>query len=130
MSLTVTKRIAVPVDTLRMVLNVRYGDEDMPNDFPFRKGDTWAVEVDIATGKIKDWPTGRAFDLYMKVCDEGRYYLLADGDVVAEKEGDYVPNSLVPGEYGDYVELTIAADGTITNWPKAPDLSAFDEDGR
>ena len=26
---------------------------------------------------------------------------------------------------GDYIDLKIAADGTITNWPKKPDVSAF-----
>lgn len=124
MNLTVNKRVSVKVDTLNMALHVRHGDEDMPAKFPFRTGDMWIVYVDLATGKIKGWP-GPAFDLYMKVCDEGTYRLLADGQEVAMIDG-YVPNKLVPGEYGDYVDLKIAADGTITNWPKRPDLSAFE----
>ncbi len=124
---TVTKRIEVPVDAIQMSLAVRYDEEDMPNDFPCRDGDTWTVTVDLATGKIRDWP-GPAFELYMKVCDEGIYRLLDGDKVVAEKDG-YVPNGVVPGEYGDYVELIVTADGTITNWPnpRAIDLSAFDD---
>jgi hypothetical protein len=115
-----------PVDTIRISVAVRYGDEDMPMDFPFRAGDMWTVDVDLATGKIKNWP-GPAFDLYMKVCDEGAYYLFSNGQEVASIVEDYVPNGVVPGEYGDYIDFKIAQDGTITNWPKVPDLSAFDE---
>jgi hypothetical protein len=29
---------------------------------------------------------------------------------------DYVPHEIVPGEYGDYVELEINSDGAIDNW--------------
>lgn len=126
MNLTVTKRVDIPVDTLKMVLPVRYGDEDIPFDFPFRSGDSWAVEIDIATGKIKNWP-GPACELHMKVCDEGSYVLYGNGEAVASIANYYVPHGLVPGSYGDYVKLIIAADGTITNWPKYPDLSRFSE---
>ena len=126
MAFTVSKRVDIEVDTLQMNLAVRYGDEDMPRDFPKRDGAAWNVEVDLATGKIKDWP-GPAYDLHMKVCDEGAYMLLAAGKVVAILASEYVPNGLVPGEFGDYVELKIQADGTIANWPKDPDLSAFDD---
>jgi hypothetical protein len=41
----------------------------------------------------------------------------------------YVPNDLVPGSYGDYVELSINEEGVITNWPKNPSVDEFfDED--
>lgn len=126
MALTVRKRVDIEVDELHMNLAVRYDDEDMPFDFPKRDGKSWSVEVDLATGKIKDWP-GPAYDLHMKVCDEGTYALLSAGNVVAILAGEYVPNGVVPGEYGDYVDLRIQADGTIANWPKDPDLSAFDD---
>ena len=123
---TITKRHAVEVDTLRMALHVRYEDEDMPSDYPFREGDMWTVDVDLATGKIKNWPGGHALDLYMKVCDEGVYTLLAAGKEVATRDG-YVPDA-VPGDYGDYVDLKIADDGTIKNWPSAIDLGAFGDE--
>ena len=38
---------------------------------------------------------------------------------------DVPAHGVVPGEDGDYIILKIAADGTITNWPKKPDVSAF-----
>jgi hypothetical protein len=133
MKVTVMRPVEIEVLTVGMVLPVRYGTEDMPADFPFRVGDTWSVFVDAATGKIHDWPQEYgAFDLQMKVVDEGVYTLFGDClpdtmtpiEEVAVIEG-YVPNGVVPGMWGDYVDLKIAADGTITNWPKEPDFSAF-----
>lgn len=116
----------VEVTAVRLELAVRYEDEEMPYDFPLRKGDSWKATVEIDTGKIKDWPEGTAGSVKMNVCDEGTYTLLdPDGNTVAEIKQDYVPHGLVPGKYGDYVDLQIEATGTITNWPKSPDLSAF-----
>lgn len=109
-------------------LAVRYDDEDISYDFPMRKGDLWKAKVELDTGKIVDWPAGKSGDLYMKVCDEGTYTLLDDaGQKVAAIEQNYVPHGVVPGKYGDYVDLEISEDGTITNWPRKPDLSAFIE---
>ena len=109
-----------------MVLPIRYEEEEIPNDFPFRIGETWAAAVDIDTGKIRDWPVGRTADIHLTVKDGGTYTLLnAEGKVVAAIEEDYVPHRIVPGSFGDTVELSIAGDGTITNWPKNPDASDF-----
>lgn len=116
----------VEVTCIRLELAVRYEDEEMPYDFPLRDGDMWKATVEIDTGKIKDWPEGKDGSVEMKVCDEGSYALLdIDGNTVAEIKQDYVPHGIVPGEYGDYVNLQIDATGTITNWPKSPDLSGF-----
>ena len=37
---------------------------------------------------------------------------------------------MIPGDSGDYIILSIAPDGIITNWPKCPDIEQFlaDED--
>jgi len=116
MKITVLKPTEIDVDAIRCVLAVRYTDEDMPFDYPHRKGDTWAVTIDINTGQIHDWPKGvEPLDLYMKVCDEGSYYLLSGDTIVAKREGDYVPDC-VPGAYGDYVEFKIDENGFICNW--------------
>lgn len=126
MKVTVTKPVEIDVKTIRISAAVRYEEEDMPNDFPFRKGDVWDITVDVETGKIKDWPEGVEYDLHMKVCDCGSYWLYdANGQMVGWIDENYVPNGIVPGSYGDYIEMQIAADGTITNWPKNPDVSAF-----
>jgi hypothetical protein len=114
----------IEFDSIRVKVPVRYGDEDIPNDFPFRKGDMWEVVIDISdngTAKIREWPA-LAFEMCMKVCDEGVYQLLRGKEVVATREDDYVPRCF-PDGYGDYIEFDIAADGTITNWKKSPDYA-------
>lgn len=116
---------AVNVTHVRVSLPVRYGEEDIPNDAPMRSGDTWNAVIDIDTGQILDYPKGGALDLSMKVCDSGLYALLCpDGETLAEIQ-DYVPHCVIPGEYGDYVELNVDSEGVIQNWTSNPDVSDF-----
>lgn len=119
MKLTVKRPVEIEVDAIRVELPVNYGEEDIPNNFPLRDGDMWRATIDIATGQIRDWPpyAGKegSRELDMKVVDEGSYYLMSGSEVVASIEQDYVPKC-IPGRYGDYVELTIDANGRITNW--------------
>lgn len=125
MKATVMKPVEIEIKYIEMNLPVRYDDEDMPESFPFRDGEWWSVTVDIDTGKIQDWPKGWAYDLYMKVVDGGTYRLLdANRDLVKEIS-DYVPHGVVPGEFGDYVDLKINSSGKIANWPKKPDVDAW-----
>ena len=120
-------RTEVDVATIRIQVAVRCDEEDIPNDFPLRKGDMWEATVDVDTGQIKDWPKGKSGDLQMKVCDSGTYTLFdREGKQLSERQ-DYVPNGVVPGEYGDYIDLKINSDGIITNWPKEPDFDSFFE---
>jgi hypothetical protein len=131
MKVKIQKPVEVEVTGIRVVAAVRYDEEDIPNNFPFRKGDIWDVTIDLDTGKIRNWVANDSvewpFKLHMKVCDQGSYHLLGPaGEVVASIEEDYVPNDVVPGSYGDYIEMTITSDGTIQNWGKTPiDLSEF-----
>lgn len=101
-------------------------DDDMPADAPLRKGNTWSCRIDLNEGQILGWPGG-TLAFCEKVRDQG-VYVLRDG---ATKQlamiEDYVPNSLLPGEYGDYLELNIDGTGKITNWLKNPSLAAFEE---
>ena len=120
----------IDIRLIKLSLPVRYDDDDMPFDFPFRTGDLWEVTVDIDTGKIQEWPEGVEHDLSMKVCDCGTYalYEICENGTprhVACIEEDYVPHGVVPGKYGDYVELDIKGDGTIANWPKKPKFKQF-----
>lgn len=110
-------RISAPVD---------YGEEDISNDFPGREGDVWKADIEIDTGKILNWPAGRVEKMFLTVKDGGSYALVSvSGHQVALRDGNYVPHGVVPGEYGDAIKLDIAADGTITNWPRRPDVSEF-----
>lgn len=105
-------------------------DDDLPSDFPLlnEHKTCWRAMVDIDTGKIEGWPQGDAREMYVKVCDSGIYELIdVNNDVISHIEG-YVPHGIVPGSYGDYVELKINEDGFITNWPRNKDISQFFED--
>lgn len=115
MTIEVMKPTHVEVDAIRCELPVRYEEEDIPNDFPMRKGDMWTVTIDLATHAIRGWPKGRAERVDMKVCDEGRYFLLSGDNIVATRDRDYVPGC-IPGRYGDYIEFEIDENGVLKNW--------------
>jgi hypothetical protein len=118
----------IEIVAVNISVPVRYKEEDIPNNFPLRDGEMWHATVDIDTGKIEGWPEGVSGDLYMNVCDEGMYLLIdVHGQYVAKRFG-YVPHGVVPGEYGDYIDLKINAEGVITNWPAKPNVSAFFEE--
>jgi hypothetical protein len=129
MKLELTQETPLVVDakTLRCVLAVNYGEEDIPNDFPFRKGDTLDIAIDLDAGRVRDWPGawGPA-EVHMKVVDSGCYYLLdADGKHLAAREQEYVPGFFPGDHYGDYVILDIEPDGNIANWTAdADDIAA------
>lgn len=100
-------------------------DEDGTR-IPCRVGETWCPTIEIATGKVVGWPAGVEADVHYKVCDDGRYWLLnASGARIAEREG-YVPGDfLCHGDngYGDYIIMTIGADGQIAKY-RRPDIDA------
>jgi len=122
----------VKVKTLMVDIEPRHigdsEDDDMPTDFPLLNEDKtrWIAKIDIDTGRIADWPQGEVREMYIKVCDAGNYTLLdSAGNKLDELTQEYVPNKLVPGEYGDYIDLKIDSDGFITNWYEQPELSDF-----
>ena len=124
----------VEVKTVLIDISPRYigddEDDDMPTTTPMLNNSktSWVAFVDIDTGQIENWPQGTACQFSVKVCDAGEYTLFDDkGCVIAKKEG-CVPNKLIPGEYGDYVDLEINEEGIITNWPKEPSIDEFIED--
>ncbi len=126
MKTTVLKPTEIEISHIELALPVWYDEEEIPNDFPFRKGDLWTVLVEMDTGKILNWPKGRAAKIHLTVKDGGKYTLYGpDREVLAKRDGDYVPHDVVPGQYGDTVELDIAECGTIRNWPRQPDVTVF-----
>lgn len=123
-------RVTKEIDFKYCILDVavRYDEEDIPNDFPFRVGDVWNPKIDIDNATIVDWPIGDEFKLHMKVCDQGTYTLLdSDENEVVQIDG-YVPHGLIPGSYGDYIEMDIDGYGKILNFPSSPNVDDFYED--
>jgi hypothetical protein len=128
--------VSKEVKYLKAECGVRYwedgevdGTEDTDGELiPLRVKDAWCPIIDLETGVIQDWPTGTTASVHYKVCDDGRYQLLdAEKNVVRDIEG-YVPKIMSPGGrgYGDYVIMTIGADGEIENW--SVDLDGFGGD--
>ncbi len=129
-----TIRKEVEAKYLRVHIPVRYDEEDIPKDFPLRIEvendkdgyDWWDATIEVDTAKILNWPQGITGEMFMKVCDEGSYFLLDEsGETIKEIIEDYVPNNILPGEYGDYVSLVINEEGIITNWYDSPSFEDF-----
>lgn len=126
MEITYLQKVTKKVAFVELHVAVNYGDEDMPYDAPMRKGDMFNVLIDVDEKKVIDWPVGKTLDIYMKVCDQGTYILLdADKEEILSKQDGYCPNNLLPGAYGDYLELKIDENGIVTNWLDSPDFSDF-----
>ena len=126
MKATIKIEKEVEIKQVRVELAVRYEEEDIPNDFPMRHNDMWIATIDIDEGRVLGWPHGKKGHIHMKVCDEGSYYLYdAEGNCIKSIEQDYVPNNLLPGKYGDYIDLYIGENGLISNWYSQPSLSDF-----
>lgn len=125
MKITVKKEIEAKY--LDLDVAVRYDEEDMPNDAPLRNGKEWKAFINLETATIENWPKGKTLSFHdMKVCDEGIYILLdADKNEITRIEG-YAPNSLLPGEYGDYLDMDIDENGKITNWLESANLEDFE----
>lgn len=116
--------IKVPIDDCAIE------DGGISSDLPFLKDGRWQIWIDVDTGKVRNWPAGGVQRVYLKVVDRGTYilYSITGGggwEEVASIRQNYVPNELIPGDYGDYIDLVILGDGTIENWYKKPKLDEF-----
>jgi len=102
------------------------GTEDAQGTLvPFRKGDHWCPIIELASGRVLDWPAGVNADIYYKIADDGEYWLADDANTKLAKYGtdvddtSYVPDKLLcVGDqgYGDYIILTVGPDGIIAGW--------------
>ncbi len=103
-------------------------DDDAPT-IPLREGKLWVPRIRLADGKIEGWPEGTTANVHYKVCDQGEYWLADEaGERIAKWRGYYVPDEfLCHGDdgFGDYIILTICADGVIQNWT-TPEISDQD----
>ncbi|WKS98519.1 hypothetical protein NYR30_06910 [Gallibacterium salpingitidis] len=107
----------VNVKYIKLVIPIRFGDEDIPYDFPLRDGDQWCGIIDLDTFKIENWPKNYPAKMNMKICDDGEYYLLDENrNIIGTLVNDYIPHC-VPNNYGDYIDLHIDEAGKIKNMP-------------
>ena len=103
--------------------------DEITADTPMRDGKHWRAQIDVATKSIKGWPVGTPFNFTAWPVDSGSYQLLNEkGEVIAECVENYVPNHLLPGEWGEYLQLEIDEYGTITNWLKDANFKDFEPD--
>lgn len=135
MKATVKVEKEVDIKTVHVEARVRYWEDATINGIidedgtltPCRKGELWCPIIDIDTGIITNWTKGVTADVHFKVCDGGSYFLKdAEGNIVLSREDDYVPNGIIPGEYGDYIIMEIDENGKIANWE--PSLNDFIEE--
>jgi hypothetical protein len=103
------------------------GVEDSEGKIPFRNGDLWEPVIELATGRVMNWPEGTEADIHYKVCDDGEYWLLDESkNRIAKWRGHYVPDDILvvnDNGYGDYIIFKIGVDGVIIGW-KAPEINA------
>lgn len=136
MNIELLRRTEVEVDAIRVRVPVRY-DEDLEEIETALRATgfglvnrTLTLELELDARRVRRWPTGRTIELHLKVVDTGTYELLAGDEVVARRSSSYVPGVL-PGEhYGDYLILSVDAEGRIAGWhPTARDVAeSFGED--
>lgn len=112
---------------IKVEAGVRYWEDAKVNGeldedgtlIPCRVGSTWCPIIHLASGKVMGWPDGTTAYVHYKVCDAGRYWLLdEDSNPLAHLNG-YVPSDfLCHGDngYGDYIIMSIGADGQIANY--------------
>lgn len=126
MKVEVLKPVEIEVHTVK--INVKLYDDITENipKFLLNKHGEFEIEIEVDTGKVVNWSGIESIRIYDNVCDCGTYTLFdKDGSIIVEVINDYVPNDLIPGSYGDYIDLQISMDGVVTNWPKKPDVSYF-----
>lgn len=132
MKSVITIEKEVDIKTVEVRAHVRHWEDATINGVedeegkltPCREGDLWCPIIDMDSGVIRNWPKGTTASVHFKVCDGGSYFLKdADGNVVLSREDDYVPNELIPGSYGDYIEMQIDENGKIADWN--PSLEDF-----
>ena len=127
----------VDIKYCQVAAHVRYWEDAEVNGvedtdgtlMPCRDGELWCPQINVDTGVIVNWEQGKTAKVHFKVCDSGSYSLQNEyGNNILMIEDDYVPNKLIPGEYGDYIIMTIDENGKIAEWKTPPDFSDFIKD--
>lgn len=126
MKVTVYKPVELEIHTVRIEVELH---DDVSESLPkhlFNDDGELDLLIEVDTGKVVSWQGSEPVNIYDKVCDNGVYTLFDSGGLEVRKiDNYYVPNDLIPGDYGDYINLEINVDGIVTNWPKSPNVRQF-----
>lgn len=126
MKVTVYKPVELEIHTVKIEVELH---DDVSESLPkhlFNDDGELDLLIEIDTGKVVSWHGSEPVNIYDKVRDNGVYTLFDLGGLeVAKIDNYYVPNNLIPGDYGDYINLEINSDGFVTNWPKYPSVLEF-----
>lgn len=78
----------------------------------------WVFDIDIKTGKIKDWPKGTTAETHYKTCDDNTISFIGHNGKVLREVNCYVPGFLAIEDsgYGDYIIINIDGDGKINGF--------------
>lgn len=111
-------------------VNGEKDDNENPK-IPCVNFDYWMPRINISTGQIINWEKGMTADIHYKVCDECRITIMAGENILYDEE-DYVPDFLCPNDkgYGDYIIMSIDADGYINNWNYDETVDKFLEENK
>lgn len=126
MKVTVYKPVELEIHTVRIEVELHDDvSESLPNHL-FNDDGELDLLIEVDTGKVVSWQGSEPVLIYDNVRDGGVYTLFdSNGNEARKIDNYYVPNDLIPGEYGDYINLEISADGIVTNWPKYPSVLEF-----
>lgn len=132
----VNRTFDMPVKYLSVDAEVRYWEDARVNGVEDEEGDlipcvydgTWCPLINLETGVIENWESGKAADIHYKVCDAGIYTLLDENKETVIRKDGYVPSILSPGGsgYGDYIIMKVDENGKIENWKV--NLDYFEKD--
>lgn len=124
----VAQYVSINIAYLEIRARVRYWEDgeingvyDTEGLMPGRENEHWHGFIDIADGKIMEWPPITA-SIHYKVCDEGEYWLCNESRTrLAKWGGDYVPDTFFATTGGgDYISFDVSTTGLIDNWPSPP----------
>jgi len=123
-------KIIKEVDVKFIWIQFPIDDEEIEEfkDFPKRITNFCELIIDIDEGKIVNWPSGISENVSFCIKDSGTFELFdCDGFKIKATHDGYVPNHLLPGDYGDTLDLDIDENGKILNWYLHPTLEDFEE---
>jgi hypothetical protein len=125
----------IEVKSIMLDVGVRYFEDAIINGLkdteglliPCKSGDRWQPEIELETGKILNWESGKIADIHYKVCDDGKYSLKNEKNEIIYSQESYVPDFLAIEDagYGDYIIMEVDANGFIKNWDKNIDFETF-----